>query len=137
MAPCFLESFDVPSAPEAAPPRMGPDTDVAAAREEGHAAGYEAGWAAAMAGGDRHQARIRGAFAASLQDLSFTYHEARAHVLRGLEPLLRELLQGFLPALMNEALGHTVMEELRPLAEAAADLPVQVTVAPDDAPSLR
>ncbi len=136
MALSFLESFDAPEPVEEAPPSFS-EEEIEAARQEGYSQGYASGWQAATAAADEDQARIRADLAARLQELGFTYQEARAHVMKGVLPLLRELVEKILPAVMVDALGHAILQELAPLAEAAADLPVEIAVAPEDAERLR
>jgi hypothetical protein len=114
-----------------------PEADVEAARLEGHDRGYRSGWDDAIAAADKDRTRVGAELARNLQDLSFSYHEARAHVLRGIEPLLEEILGAFLPASMREALGRTILDELTEHATAAADAPVQVMVSPGDAAHLQ
>ena len=132
----FLESFDAPQ-PEPEAPRLVPETELEAARQEGYAQGYGSGWEAASAAAAEDQARIGADLAQHVQELGFTFHEARAHVMKGLEPLLREVFETLLPAVMVDALGHTILQELRPLAEAATNPPVCLAVAPEDADRLR
>ena len=133
----FLESFDAPP-PTPAPkiPTFSPE-EVEAARQEGYSAGYGSGWEAAAAAAEADQNRITADFEQHLQDLAFTYHEARAHVMKGVEPLLREMLETILPAVMIDSLGHAILREIAPLAEEAADIAVRVAVAPQDADRLR
>lgn len=121
-----LEAFDAPSPREA---------ELAAgaaeeARLEAFEAGYKAGWEDAVAAEAEAQGRLRADLARNLQALSFTYHEARGHVLRALEPLLRAMAAQVLPLLAREALAPIVVETLRPLAEARAAEPFTIVVAP-------
>jgi flagellar assembly protein FliH len=139
MALSFLESFDRPVAP---PPPVEPELaytaeDLAAARQEGHAEGYGSGWETASQEAREDQERIGAELARHLQDLGFTFQEARAHVMKGIEPLLREMLQTLLPAIMVDAVGHTILQEVLPIAEEASEVPVRLAVAPEDADRLR
>lgn len=137
MGLAFLEDFEAAERGRGGRPKLVPEADLAVARAEGFDEGYRAGRNAALAEAERDQARIGAEFARSLQDLGFTYHEARAHVTRAVEPLIAEMLETFFPAQMREALGHTILQELVALAEAAADAPVGVSVAPPDADRMR
>ena len=92
--------------------------------------GYSAGWEDAAAAQSGDQARIRADLARNLQALSFTYQEARSHVLRALEPLFEEILGKLLPSVAREALGGIVLDALMPMAEGLADSPVRLVVNP-------
>lgn len=119
-------SDDVPSAP---PSPAGPE-ETEAARLEAYEAGYRAGWDDAARAEAEDQSRIGAEFARNLQDLGFTFHEARAHVMQALEPLLTGMVEKVLPRLVSETIGQTVVEDLMPLASAAAGQPVEVVVSP-------
>lgn len=92
--------------------------------------GYKAGWDdAATAMSDERRA-ISADFAASLSDLSFTYHEARGHVLRQLEDLVIETFSRILPDCAKTTLPHVVWEQIGHVAAESAGAPMTVLVAP-------
>lgn len=93
--------------------------------------GYSAGWEDAVAAQGAEAARLSADLGRNLQGLSFSYHEARGHVLRALEPLLRDMVAKVLPAVARETLAAVVLEQLLPLAEKLAEAPVTVVVSPD------
>lgn len=99
-------------------------------RLTGYEAGYQAGWDDCVAAEAAEQSRIGAEFARNLQDLGFTFHEARSHIMRGIEPLLSGMLDKVLPNLVSETIGQTILEELLPLASVAADAPIEVVVPP-------
>ncbi|HCQ65893.1 MAG TPA: flagellar biosynthesis protein [Rhodobacteraceae bacterium] len=105
-------------------------------RLEGYEAGYKAGWDDATRTGTQERDRIGAEFARNLQDLGFTFHEARSHVMQALEPLLAGMVQRVLPRLVSETMGQTIIEELLPLATEAAETPIEVVVAPVSRPVL-
>lgn len=105
-------------------------------RLEGYEAGYKAGWDDATRAETEDQSRIGAEFARNLQDLGFTFHEARSHVMQALEPLLSGMVERVLPRLVSETIGQTVVEELLPLAASAADTPIEVVVSPASRPAL-
>lgn len=107
---------------------------VEAARLEAYESGYRAGWEDAARTEAEDQSRIGAEFARNLQDLGFTFHEARAHVMQALEPLLTGMVERVLPRLVSETIGQTIVEELLPLATAAAGSPIEVMVSPDNRP---
>ncbi|NUB44597.1 flagellar biosynthesis protein [Fertoebacter nigrum] len=108
-------------------------TDLTALEEARLAAyeqGYAAGWDdAATATTDEHS-RLKLDLARNLQALGFTYHEARLHVLRGVEPLLQDIVTRLLPEMARAALAPLVLESLMPLAERMADTPVTLVISP-------
>lgn len=123
-----LEAFDAPPAPAA--PAPAEDAAAEEARLEAFEAGYKAGWDDAVASAEEDRTRMRADLARNLQGLAFTYHEARGHVLRSLEPLLRGMVARVLPEVAGRALGPLVAETLRPLAEGLAAAPIAVVVNP-------
>lgn len=92
--------------------------------------GYRAGWDDCAAAADEDQTRLRSDVARSLQTLSFTYEEARAHLLSALAPLLHDMTDRILPEIARETIGLAVAEALVPLAAAAPPPPVTLVVAP-------
>lgn len=113
-----------------------PAEAVEKARLEGYEAGYKAGWDDAARSEAEEQSRIGAEFARNLQDLGFTFHEARSHVMQALEPLLSSMVERVLPRLVSETIGQTIVEELLPLASSAADTPIEVVVSPVSRPAL-
>ncbi len=92
--------------------------------------GYRAGWDDGSAAQAEDQARLSAELARNLQALSFTYHEARQHVLAALRPFLTEAVARVLPLAARAALAPMIAEALLPLAEEAADAPVEVRINP-------
>lgn len=112
-----------------APPEPSPQ-EIEAQRTASYEQGYQAGWDDANAAQTEDKSRIGADFARNLQDLGFTFHEARTHVMRAMEPLLGEIIGKVLPNLVSETIGQTIIEELLPLAEMASDTPIEVVIAP-------
>lgn len=98
--------------------------------------GYAAGWDDGVASQAEDQTRLRADLARSLQGLSFTYQEARTHVLRALEPLIEAMLSRLLPATAHAALAPMVIETLRPLAADFAGSPVLIYIHPGSRPAV-
>jgi flagellar assembly protein FliH len=92
--------------------------------------GYGAGWEDAVAAQTGDQTRLRADLARNLQTLAFTYHEARSHVLKAIEPLLLQITARLLPEIAHASLGPVVLEALLPLAEGLADAPVVLVISP-------
>jgi flagellar assembly protein FliH len=123
----LLEDFDVA---EAHPDLSDPDQDEA--QEELRLAvfeqGYSAGWEDAIAAHADDHARATGALARSLQDISFSYHEALGQMAVSIEPLLRALIDTVLPAALSATLGEHLVEQIARMAGDRAAQPVEVVV---------
>ena len=107
------------------------DTEaIEEARLSAYEEGYGAGWEDAFAAQGTDAARVAADLSHNLQALGFTFHEARIHVLRALEPLLRDIAARLLPRIAQESLAPLVVEMVMPLAEAAAGSPIKVIFNP-------
>lgn len=106
------------------------------ARNEGYETGYKAGWDDAVNAEEETRARIGAELARNLQDLGFTFHEARSHVIKALEPLLGEMVDTVLPELVTQTIGQTIIEEVLPLAETASDAPIEILLCPNNKPAV-
>lgn len=127
--PLALEDF-TQSAKSAnhAGPRPVADEELERLRLTAYEAGYSAGWDDAVKEADGDKDRIEAEFARNLEDLGFTFHEARSHVLESLEPLLHAMVDTLLPEVMRDALGQVINDEIMPLAAQAADTPIELRV---------
>ncbi|MGB4827906.1 MAG: flagellar biosynthesis protein [Paracoccaceae bacterium] len=126
-----LEVFDAD--PSARQPSGMVVTQLGAIEEAKLAAyeqGYKAGWDDAAAAQSEDQNRIRADLARSLQQLSFTYQEARSHILKAIEPLLEEMVNRLLPETARETLAPLVLEQVMPMAEELTDQPVVLVLNP-------
>lgn len=99
--------------------------------------GYAAGWEDATQAASQSAEKLDSAMAHNLEDLGFTYHEARAHVMRSLTPLLSGMLTKLLPRLIRDSLGARILEELGTMADGAADTPIELMVSPSEVEQLR
>lgn len=126
--PVRLEVFDIPQDPAAL------QTIGAEAAEEQRLAafdeGYKAGWDDAVAAGERDAERLNADIGRRLQELAFTYEEARMHVLTALAPALQDMAATVLPRLARATLGMWIAEALAELATRDGDAPVTIAVAP-------
>ena len=128
----LLEDFGRPG-PATPDPGGGLDWDkVEALKAEAYESGYKAGWEDSGKQRDGDQARIAEDFARNLQDLSFTYHEARSHVLTALAPCLRQMVDLVLPRLARDTLGDRVLQEVESVANDAAGFEIGIVVAPEN-----
>lgn len=101
-------------------------------RLDAYEQGYSAGWEDAARAAEDSTATVSAGLAASLQDLSFTYHEAHAHVLSAVKPILIQALEKVLPAAARAALPALVSERLSELAERAGSAPMTLQVSAAD-----
>ena len=92
--------------------------------------GYRAGWEDASSAQSDDQSRIGADLARNLQTLGFTYHEARTHILKAIEPLMVQIVGQLLPEIARETLAPFVLETLMPLAEGLSDAPVTLVLNP-------
>ncbi|RWR45423.1 flagellar biosynthesis protein [Sinirhodobacter ferrireducens] len=99
--------------------------------------GYSAGWDDAVAAQDGEAAQLRMQLCQQLQEMSFTFVEARRNLLVALQPLLLEMAAKVLPAAAREALPRIVVEQLLPLAGTVLDRPVTVVASPASLALLR
>lgn len=125
-----LEIFDTAPASDGS---LQPLVEAAAVEEAKMASfeqGYTAGWDDAVAAQQGDQGRIRADLARNLQSLSFTFQDARSHVLQSIRPLILEMINRLLPEVAREALAPTVLEAVMPLAEDLADAPLTLILSP-------
>ena len=125
-----LEAFDGSDTRADAEQQLITATTLEEVRLAGYETGYSAGWEDAVSAQGTDQGRIQAEVARNLQTLSFTYHEARSHVLRTLEPLLRDMVGKVLPIMARDTLAPVVLDYLRPLAARLANAPVTITLHP-------
>ncbi len=98
--------------------------------------GYNAGWEDANSASKEDQSRMRSDLARNIQTLGFSFHEARAHVLKSISPLIQEMVCKLLPEMARESLAPTVLEILMPLAEEMADAPITLVLNPVARPAV-
>jgi len=117
-------------------PKLAPETSFEEHRLEAYEHGYKAGWDDAAAAQSDEQSRIAVDFARNLQDLSFTYHEARGQILSSLEPLLKELVSKVLPNIAYENLANTIIGEVQSIAKIHTQADIQIVISPVNRVSL-
>ena len=105
-----LEVFDTAPAPDGSMQPLVEATAVAEAKVASFEQGYSAGWDDAVAAQQGDQTRIRADLARNLQSLSFTFQDARSHVLQAIRPLILEMVNRLLPEVARETLAPTLDE---------------------------
>lgn len=137
MGSLTLEDFSRPAPDQEETAAMVAAEEAETARLAAYDAGHKAGWDDAMQAAEAEQSRISEDLGRNLQDLGFTYHEARAHVLHAVLPLLSGLLDRVLPTVLRGTLGDRLLAELEPLIDTAGDQPLELVVAEGAGPALR
>lgn len=125
-----LEVFDTVSAADGSLRPLVEATAVEEAKVASFEQGYTAGWDDAVAAQQGDQNRIRADLARNLQSLSFTFQDARSHVLQSIKPLILEMVNRLLPEVAREALAPTVLEAVMPMADDLADAPLTLVLNP-------
>ena len=136
MPPLKLEVFDSPSQRGKAQTVVLDSAAVEEARLQSYEAGYSAGWEDAAAASRDDQTRIGSELANNLQQLAFTFQEARAHILKSVEPVMTQLCTHLLPAMAQEVLAPVVLETIMPLIDELADTPIHVILNPVARPAV-
>jgi flagellar assembly protein FliH len=130
MAPLRLEVFDTARALDGSIQPLVEATAVEEAKVASFEQGYSAGWDDAVAAQQGDQTRIRADLARNLQSLSFTFQDARSHVLQAIRPLILQMVDRLLPEVAREALAPTVLDAVMPFAEELADAPLTLVLNP-------
>ncbi|MGC9418062.1 MAG: flagellar biosynthesis protein [Rhodovulum sp.] len=134
-----LEDFSarqVAQTPAARPAEPVEPADTQDVRLSAFEDGYKAGWDDATAAETQGRERIAADFAKTLQEMAFSYHEARAHVLGALGPLLTAMVERVMPHLAAAGFARTVVETAMQIAETEADRPVRMRVCPENRAAL-
>lgn len=126
-SPIRLETFLKAEEPPA------PAEQASAALEEmklsAYERGYVAGWEDSERQAEREALDRRAAVERQVEALNFTYHDARGHVLRAMDPVLRAMLETLIPEAARAALIPEVIAQLLPLAQDLSEAPVTLHVA--------
>ncbi|MFN4130017.1 MAG: flagellar biosynthesis protein [Paracoccaceae bacterium] len=99
-------------------------------RLQAYDSGYAAGWEDATAATQDDQTRISSELANNLQQMAFTFQEARAHILKSVQPVLTQLCTQLLPPIAREVLAPVVLDTIMPLIDNLVDQPVHVVLNP-------
>lgn len=125
-----LEVFDTTQAADGTPLSLVEATAAEEAKVAAFEQGYSAGWDDAAAAQQGDQSRISADLARNLQSLSFTFQDARSHVLQAIRPLMLEMVNRLLPEVAHESLAPTVLEALTPIADEMSDAPMTLVLNP-------
>lgn len=94
--------------------------------------GYREGWEDAARVHAEEQKAIGADLARALDDMSFTYHEARRAMLGEMRALISAIVGRVLPETLRGSLGPMILERIEAATKARSEVSVEVTVAPDN-----
>lgn len=117
-------------------PTLTSNTSLEEHKLEAFEQGYKAGWDDAAAAQSEEQSRVAADFARNLQELSFTYHQARGQILSLLEPLLKEMVSKVLPRLAANNMAQTIVDEVLSAGEAQTGAEIEIVISPANRPAL-
>ncbi len=126
----LFEDFGGISAPAPEPVAVveeGNEDDMLESFEQG----YKAGWDDAISAKSEEHASVSAALAGKLNDLSFTYHEAREAILADLAPTVEKAIMTVLPELARQAVGALAVEQLHQIVRENSQTPIVLSAAPD------
>lgn len=92
--------------------------------------GYKAGWDDAISAKTGEQANISTDLARNLQDLSFTYHEARESMMADLAPTIEKALMTVMPEVARHSVGALAVEQLTAIIRENSETKVLLSTSP-------
>ncbi|RYH10118.1 ABC transporter ATP-binding protein [Tropicimonas sp. IMCC6043] len=131
-----LDSFDTAD-PVSSPAAQPVEALTEDERLQAFDAGYKDGWDDAARAHAEDQNRISVELAGHLQEMSFTYHEARNAVLGEMEGILKGMVSSILPRTMEHSLGQMIVERALEASATAADIAFEVVVSPANTARVR
>lgn len=93
--------------------------------------GYSQGWNDAIASSESENRKAQTDIAIALQETSFSYVEARMHVLKSVQPLLKAIVSVVLPEMANASLSGRISEELYKFTASLED-PIELICSEQD-----
>jgi flagellar assembly protein FliH len=99
--------------------------------------GYKAGWDDAFKAQSNDQGRILSTLGRNLEDLSFTYQEALAHLNATIAPVLSAIVDRVLPAVFRDSVGHMIIQEAEGMIRDRTGKPVVIAVPQGVAETIR
>ncbi|PTX57559.1 hypothetical protein C8N43_2229 [Litoreibacter ponti] len=89
----------------------------AAAKREAFDEGYKCGWKDGVESKETREMELKEELSSALQELNFTYFEARQHAVASMRPVLQSMVDAILPKLGAEALGARVVELMQEVVD--------------------
>ena len=94
--------------------------------------GYQAGWEDATKAHETDQEKLGADLSQTLQDMSFTYHEAFSKLSLAMQPLIAKIVTKLLPEIARKTLGAHVMTEVAKLMNEESEGAIEIAVAPEN-----
>lgn len=91
--------------------------------------GYQAGWDDAVKAQADDKSRVTAQLDQSLQEMSFTYHEALAKLTSAMKPMMEQVVEKLLPSIARETLGAHIIEQITDMVRNSAGHPIEIVVA--------
>jgi flagellar assembly protein FliH len=115
----FFENFDANSNANTNVPTMS-DDDLEDIRLAAFEKGYAAGWEDALKSQATENSRASNGMAHHLEDISFTFHEAREQFAKCSGEILRLISEKFLPEILHGTLGQHILQEIESILNSSA-----------------
>lgn len=135
-----LEEFDVqPVRPAAVPGPQAMVQDNVQSEEaklEAFENGYKAGWDDAAKSHAENLDNVSVELARNLQELSFTFHEARAQILKDMRAVFSELMEKIMPRIAAENLPTIIAEQITEIARSGVNTRIELLVHPSNVESV-
>lgn len=128
--PLRLEVFETPETPDS-PALLMPE-EIEDLRLNAYERGYVAGWDDGGKQTDADESTRRATIERRIEQLNFTYHEARGHLLKAIEPLIGAIVSCVVPAAARASVVPLAIEQLMPLAHAATEVPITLRISTGD-----
>ncbi|MES0825728.1 ABC transporter ATP-binding protein [Ruegeria sp. SCP11] len=90
--------------------------------------GYSAGWEDAVQAQEQSRGQVSAELAKSLEDMSFTYHEAITRMTLSLEPMFQSLVNAVLPETLERSFAVRLVEQMSDMASDQIGQPMQIFV---------
>lgn len=110
--------------------RTGDQTELETEKLVAFESGYKSGWDDALSAQSQSNTSVGDEFAQSLQEISFSYHEARATLRKELCAAFKPVIAHLLPKMLQETFGQHVLEQIETLAQNTLERPIQITTSP-------
>lgn len=123
----LLEDFEI-AAKAVGPLQMLDEDALEEHRLSAFEQGYTAGWDDAVSAQAEDHVRVSEALGKSLEDLSFTYHEALAQMTLSLEPMFSSLVETVLPNMIDTSYCQHIVDELKSMANEQVAQPALLVV---------
>jgi len=98
--------------------------------------GYKAGWDDAAKSHAENLDNVSVELARNLQELSFTFHEARAQILKDMRAVFSELMEKIMPRIAAENMPAIIAEQIAEIAQSEVNTRIELLVHPSNVESV-